>query len=168
MYCMYVRTYVCMGVGGRTTTFNDLLCFPFLIAPLLIPHLEWSVGLCRWGRHSSHLVPWRTGTGNEILYELQPHNHIECVWLIRHLLGTLRKWGHQSIPILKRCPFRWQCPAKSPTTHLNWSPFNFNRSFVLLTEGLGISPFAYLSQNGPVADVLIKTLYRSAYFLTFF
>jgi hypothetical protein len=38
-------------------------------------------------------------------------------------------------PNLKRCPFRWQCPVNSPTTHLNWSLFNFNRSFGLLVEG---------------------------------
>jgi hypothetical protein len=48
-------------------------------------------------------------------------------------------------PIFKRCPFRWQCPVSSPTTHLNWSLFNFNRSFVLLAEGQDISPFASLS-----------------------
>jgi hypothetical protein len=43
-------------------------------------------------------------------------------------------------PRLKRYPFRWQCPVKSPIIHLNWSLFNFNRSFVLLAEGPGISP----------------------------
>jgi hypothetical protein len=59
-------------------------------------------------------------------------------------------------PNLKRCPFRWQCPVSSPTTHLNWSLFNFNRSFVLLAEGPGISPFAFLS---PIMD--------SQYFLWF-
>jgi hypothetical protein len=48
-------------------------------------------------------------------------------------------------PSLKRCHFRWQCPVSSPTTHLSWSLFNFNRSFVLLAEGPGISPFACLS-----------------------
>jgi hypothetical protein len=31
-----------------------------------------------WGRRSSHLVP-----GDEILRELQPHNHTGYVWLIR-------------------------------------------------------------------------------------
>jgi hypothetical protein len=45
-------------------------------------------------------------------------------------------------PSLKRCPFRCQCPVNSPTTHLNWSLFNFNRSFVLLAEGPRINPFA--------------------------
>jgi hypothetical protein len=52
-------------------------------------------------------------------------------------------------PILKRCPFRWQCLVSSPTSHLNWSLFNFNRSVVLLAEGPNISPFACLS---PVVD----------------
>jgi hypothetical protein len=46
---------------------------------------------------------------------------------------------------LKRCPFRWQCPVSSPTTHLNCPLFNFNISFVLLAEGPDISPFACLS-----------------------
>jgi hypothetical protein len=32
-------------------------------------------------------------------------------------------------PSLKRCPFRWQCLVSSPTTHLSWSLFSFNRSF---------------------------------------
>jgi hypothetical protein len=49
----------------------------------------------------------------------------------------------------KRCPFRWQCPVNSPTIHLNWSLFNFNRSFVLLADGPDASPFACLS---PVLD----------------
>jgi hypothetical protein len=46
MYVMYVCMYVCMYKGWATksspctATFNDLLCFPFLIDPLLIPHLE--------------------------------------------------------------------------------------------------------------------------------
>jgi hypothetical protein len=53
--------------------------------------------------------------------------------------------GSSVNPSLKRCPFRWQCPVSSPTTHLNWSLFSFNRSFVLLAEGPDISPFAYLS-----------------------
>jgi hypothetical protein len=62
-----------------------------------------------------------------------------------HLRLVLR-WRIHSMssvnPILKRCPFRWQCPVSSPTTQLNWSLFNFNRSFVLLAEGPDISPFA--------------------------
>jgi hypothetical protein len=36
---------------------------------------------------------------------------------------------------LERCHFGWQCPVNSPTTHLNWSLFNFNRSFILFAEG---------------------------------
>jgi hypothetical protein len=31
--------------------------------------------------------------------ELQPHNHTGYEWLIHLLLGTFRKWDHQSIPI---------------------------------------------------------------------
>jgi hypothetical protein len=61
----------------------------------------------------------------------------------------LSQMGSLISPNLKRCPFRWQCPVSSPTTHLNWSLFSLNRSFVLLAEGLCISPFACLS---PVKD----------------
>jgi hypothetical protein len=31
------------------------------------------------GRHSSHLVPWKTGPGDEILFGLQPKNPGYCV-----------------------------------------------------------------------------------------
>jgi hypothetical protein len=61
----------------------------------------------------------------------------------------LSQVGSSVNPILKRCPFRWQCPVSSPTTHLNWSLFNFNRSFVFLAEGPDISSFSCLS---PVVD----------------
>jgi hypothetical protein len=61
----------------------------------------------------------------------------------------LSQMGSLANPNLKRCPFRWQCPGSSPTTHLKWSLFNFNRSFVLLEEGPSMSPFASLS---PVVD----------------
>jgi hypothetical protein len=54
----------------------------------------------------------------------------------------LSQVGPSINPILKRCPFRWQCPVSSLTIHLNWSLFNFNRSFVLLAEGPDISPFS--------------------------
>jgi hypothetical protein len=52
-------------------------------------------------------------------------------------------------PSFKRCPFKWHCPVNCPTVLLNWSLFNFNRSFVLLAGGPDISPFACLS---PVID----------------
>jgi hypothetical protein len=61
----------------------------------------------------------------------------------------LSQVGSPVNPSLKRCPFRWQCPVNSPTIHLNWYLFNFNRSFVLLAEGPHVSPFACLS---PVVD----------------
>jgi hypothetical protein len=32
--------------------------------------------------------------------------------------------------------FRWYCPVNTPTAHLNWSLFNFNRSFVLWQRAL--------------------------------
>jgi hypothetical protein len=130
-----------------TMTFNDLLCFPFLINPLLIPHFEWSVGLCILGHHSSHLVPWKTGQGYEILHELQPPSHAGYVWLIC-LLGTFRKWDHKSTPIWKGALLG----DSSPTTHLSWSLFKFsnvNSFFILLGEGPSISPFSCVS---PVMD----------------
>jgi hypothetical protein len=61
----------------------------------------------------------------------------------------LSQVGSSINPSLKRCPFRWQCPVNSPTIHLNWSLFNFSRSFVPLAEGPDISSFACLS---PVVD----------------
>jgi hypothetical protein len=68
----------------------------------------------------------------------------------------LSQMGSSVNPNLKRCAFRWECPVSSPMTHLNWSLFSFNRSFVLLAEGPCISPFACAS---PVTD--------SQYFLWF-
>jgi hypothetical protein len=47
----------------------------------------------------------------------------------------LSQVGSSINPSLKRCPFRWQFPVSNPATHLNWSLFNLNRSFVLLAEG---------------------------------
>jgi hypothetical protein len=102
--------YVCMYVEGVSHKIQPLhrdlqwsIVLPLLISPLLIPHLDWSVGLCIWGRHTSHLVLWKTGPGDEILNELQPHNHTgySYVWLIHLLLGTFRKWDYESIPIWK-------------------------------------------------------------------
>jgi hypothetical protein len=72
-----------------------------LINPILILLFKWNTGLNLWGCHSSHLVPWRTGPGDEILTELWPHNHIEYVQLIRLLLGTFHKWDRLSIPVWK-------------------------------------------------------------------
>jgi hypothetical protein len=57
----------------------------------------------------------------------------------------LSQVGSSVNPSLKRCPLRWQCPVGNPNTHLNWSLFSFNRSFVLVTEGPDINPFACLS-----------------------
>jgi hypothetical protein len=54
----------------------------------------------------------------------------------------LSQMGSSVNPNLKRCPFRWQCPVSSPTTHLNWFLLSLDRSFVLLAEGPCISPFA--------------------------
>jgi hypothetical protein len=102
MYILYVCVYV-WGVGQKIRPLHrDLqwcIVLPLFINPLLILHLEWSVGLCLWGRHSSDLVPWKSGPGDGILNKLWPHNHTGYVWLIHLLLGTFRKWGHQSIPV---------------------------------------------------------------------
>jgi hypothetical protein len=61
----------------------------------------------------------------------------------------LSQVGSSVKPNFNRCPFRRQSPVSCPTTHLNRPLFNFNRSFVLLAEGPGTSPFACLS---PVVD----------------
>jgi hypothetical protein len=129
--CIYVYMYKGWAIKIQLLhrDFQWSIVLPLLINPLLIPHLEWSVGLCIWDSHSSHLVQWRPGPGDEILNKVWPHNHIGYVCLIHYLLGTFRKWDHQSISILNS---RWQCPVSSPTTHLHWSLFSFNRSFVLL------------------------------------
>jgi hypothetical protein len=61
----------------------------------------------------------------------------------------LSQVGSSVSPSLKRCPLKWQCPVSSPTTHLNWSLFSSNWSFVRLAEGPDMNPFACLS---PVVD----------------
>jgi hypothetical protein len=61
----------------------------------------------------------------------QSHRICEADSSSRHLSQMGSSVNHN----LKRCPFRWQCPVSSPTTHLSWSLFNFNRSLVLLAEG---------------------------------
>jgi hypothetical protein len=50
----------------------------------------------------------------------------------------LSQVGSSVSPSFRRCPFRWQCPVSNPTTHLSWSLFSSNRSFVCLAEGLDI------------------------------
>jgi hypothetical protein len=61
----------------------------------------------------------------------------------------LSQVGSSINPNLKRCHFRWQCPVNSPTILLNWSLFNFNKSFVLLADGSDISSSSCL---GSVMD----------------
>jgi hypothetical protein len=53
-----------------------------LINSFIILHLKRNVGLSLRGRHSSRLVPGRTGPGDEILNKLWPHNRIGYAWLI--------------------------------------------------------------------------------------
>jgi hypothetical protein len=99
--------YVCMRGGPQsgpcTATITDLLCFPF-DQSFINPTLTMKCRLCLWGCQSSYLVPWRTGPGDEILNELQPHNHIGYVWPIHLLLGTFHKWDHPPIPDRKGVP----------------------------------------------------------------
>jgi hypothetical protein len=131
--------YVCNRGGPRLALallpFLIYCAFP-LISPLLIPHFEWSAGLYLWGRHRSHLVPWKTGPGDEILDKLEPHSHIGRVRLIHLLLGTSTKWDHSSAPIWTGVPLDGSVLCIVP---LSISLFNFNRSLVLLAEGPGIS-----------------------------
>jgi hypothetical protein len=126
----YSLLYVCMCKGGPWPSL--IYCASPLSNPLLILHFRWNVGPHLWGRHNSHLVPWSTGPGDKILNKLWPHDHIEQV-------------GSSVSSSLKRCPIGWQCPLTSSITHLNWSLFSFNRSFVLVTGGPSINPFACLS-----------------------
>jgi hypothetical protein len=88
--------YVCVRVGHSNLALAlrpSLICYASpLINPLLILHFGWNVGPYLWWHHNSHLVPWNTGPGDEILNKLWPHNHIGYVWLIQPLLGTFHKW----------------------------------------------------------------------------
>jgi hypothetical protein len=153
--CVCVRACVCVCVcvcererGGLhlapAPRPSLIYCASPLISSLLIPHFKWNVGHYLWGHHKSHLVPWRTGPGDNLKWLIASQSHRTCVADLsssRHLSQV----GSSVNPNLKSCPFRWQYPVNSPTIHLNWSLFNFNRSFVLLTEGPDISPFACLS-----------------------
>lgn len=69
------------------------------------------------------------------------HSHGICV---ADSVSSRHLWQVGSFvnPSLKSCPLKWQCSLSNLTTHLKWSLFSFNRSFVLLTEGLDINPFA--------------------------
>jgi hypothetical protein len=101
----HLCTYVCIRGGPWNPALASrpsmIYCASPLINPLLILHFEWNVELYLWRRHNSHLIPWRTGPGDETLTELWPHNHIRYVWLIRLLLSTFHKLGYLSIPVWK-------------------------------------------------------------------
>jgi hypothetical protein len=62
-YCMYKEWGIKLQPLHCELQWSSVL--PRLMNPLLVPHLEWRVWLCIWWRHSSHLVPWRTGPGDE-------------------------------------------------------------------------------------------------------
>jgi hypothetical protein len=66
-----------------------------------------------------------------------------CGWFI--FSGHLSQKRLFINPILKSCPFRWQCSVSSPVIHHNWFLFSFNSSMVLLMESPCMYPFAYLS-----------------------
>jgi hypothetical protein len=114
------------------------IVLPLLIKPFINPTLRMKCRTLFMGHHSSHLVSQRTGPGDKIWNKLWPHNHIGYMWLIHLLLGTFHKWGHLSIPVWKGV-LLGESVLYSHTIHLNWSLFNFNRVFVLLAEGPGIS-----------------------------
>jgi hypothetical protein len=68
----------------------------------------------------------------------------------------LSQMGSSVSPNLERCPFRWQCPVSSTTTHLNWSLLSLNRSFVLLAEGIHaplVLPTFFLSRSVPITNL---------------
>jgi hypothetical protein len=93
----------------------------------------------------SHLVPWSNDSCDSVLNKLLPYNDIGCLWLILHFsrhLAHLQLFANSS---LKRCPFRWQCPVSSPTTHHGWSLVKFNSFLLLLAEGPCMSIFVGLS-----------------------
>jgi hypothetical protein len=103
-----------------------------LITLLSIPHFEWNAGLlgASWKSLGS-MKSWPRWRKLKWAIASQPHR--TCMAhpsSSRHLSQVASCLN----PNLKRCPFRWQCPVNSPTVHLNWSLFNFNRSFVVLPE----------------------------------
>jgi hypothetical protein len=53
--------------------------------------------------------------------------------------------GLLSDPVLKGCPFRWQCPINGPENYCSWFLFSFNSSLVLLIKGHCRNPFTWLS-----------------------
>jgi hypothetical protein len=66
------------------------------------------------GHHKSHSVPWKTGPSDYHKWAIASQSHRICVAessFSRHLSQV----GLSVNPNLKRCPFRWQCPVKSPT-----------------------------------------------------
>jgi hypothetical protein len=85
-----------------------------------------------------------------------------CGWFVL-LQAPFTSWI--ICPSFKRCPLRWQCPVSNATTHLNWSLFSLNRSFVRLAEGPDINPFACLS---PVVDSQYFIWFLSVQSLTSF
>jgi hypothetical protein len=71
--------YVCTSGGPHPAPAprpSQVYCASPLISPLSILRFEWNLGLCLWGRRSSHLIPWRTGPRDEIVNKLWPHSHI--------------------------------------------------------------------------------------------
>jgi hypothetical protein len=60
---------------------------------------------------------------------------------------------------LKRRPLKWQCPVNSPITHLNWSLFSFNRSFVCGVER-NIHAFLLVLSTGRAARSQSLSLLR--------
>jgi hypothetical protein len=121
---------------------------PFLYNSFSTVHFEWKVGLCLWG---IMVITWfhkKLAQLTNSLNKVWPHKHIGCVWVIHLFPGTVHKWSHLSIPVWKYV-ISGDCPVNSPTTHLNWSLFNFYRSIVLLAGDPSVSPFACWS---PVMD----------------
>jgi hypothetical protein len=162
LWCICVRLCVCVCVCVRE---REREAGP--IRPLHRDH-HWSIVLPLWlslyqahisnemqdftygGRHKSRLVPWRTWPGwRNLNWAIASRSHRICVTDSSSSRHPSQVGSSVNLK-LKRCPFRWQCSLNSPIIHINWSLFNFNRSFVLLAEGPDISPFVWVQLWIPV------------------
>jgi hypothetical protein len=134
MYEGWARKY-----SPCTATLQWSIVLPLLINPLLIPHLEWSL----YG--GAIVVIWfHEELGQVTKYFVSYSLTISQDICVAHSSSSrhLSQMGSYSIPIWIGALLGDSVLLSSPTTHLTWSLFNFNRSFVPLVDGPSISPIA--------------------------
>jgi hypothetical protein len=101
--CVRADMYVCIRGGPLNPALapwpSMIYCASPLYEPFINPTPQMKCRTSNRGRHFSHLAQCRSAPGDKILNQLWPQNSSV----------------NQN---LKRCPFRWQCPVTSPTTHV--------------------------------------------------